>query len=384
MPSTTTAPTTRRVVANETLYTSIAYANKYEWRQPADDVRRLFIDGVDELVGLVPENFAAAMIWDPELFSLPPPAFEGCSHRIIIIRTDFLPWQGGLPGTRTISDTIKCSMIAFEKLASDNSRIFPSLAHWSALNWEKREYSLLHLFHSQLRTISIPTPLRGFLGILTVGVHLNVYSRDRTTGDFRIWVAKRAIGRDLSYSGMLDQVVAGGVDPEDRIHEWLAPFKTLTREAKEETGLEVDKLTLNVFAPGTDTEPRRFIGTASRVSCVTFFDKKDWRAGELNEDQLEPGVRIIYDLEIMNDYCPQGNEPGIEKIMSMDPLQVRQSLLEEGRWKPNCGLVMLDFLVRHQIVNLQNDSHYDYIMRALRPELPFPFAHRWNECRAGW
>ncbi|CEI64041.1 hypothetical protein FVEN_g10875 [Fusarium venenatum] len=367
----------------DSLYFPISYANKYEWSLP-NDVRRLFIDGVDELVGLVPEHFAEAMTWHRDIFSLPPPAFEGCSHRIIIIRTDFLPFEGGLPVTRTCRDPLKCCELALERLAFDNCRKFPSLSKWAATDFEEREYSPVHMFTHGLRGMRIPTPLRGFLGILTVGVHLNVYGRDRTTNEYRIWVAKRAIGHKYSYSGMLDQIVAGGMDMEDRIKHWMAPFKTLTREAKEETGLEIEKLGQKVFAPGTDTEPGREIGRVVRASWVSFFDKKDRKAGKHDEGQLEPGVRIIYDLELINDFCPQGNEPSIEKIMPMNVSQVKESLLEKGKWKPNCGLVMLDFLVRHRLANVQTDIHFPEIVRDLRPDLPFKFADRWNECRIGW
>ncbi|KAG8674442.1 hypothetical protein FPOAC2_00463 [Fusarium poae] len=360
------------------LYTPISYANKYEWSLP-NNVRRLYIDGIDELVGLVPEHFAQTMKWHPKFFSLPPPAFEGCSHRIILIRTDFLPFEGGLP--LNCGDLVKCCELALEKLALDNGD-FPSLANWEATSCDGREFSPVHMFTHGLRAMRIPTPLRGFLGILTVGVHLNVYSRDRTTNEYRIWVAKRAVGRKYSYSGMLDQIVAGGVDVEDRIRHWMAPLKTLTREAKEETGLEVEQ-NQNVFAPGTDTEPRREIGRVVRASWVSFFDRKDRNAGEHDEGQLEPGVRIIYDLELMNDFCPQENEDSIEKIMPMDVSQVKESLLVDGKWKPNCGLVMLDFLVRHRLADVQNDSHFTSIMRDLRPDLPFKFADRWNECRMG-
>ncbi|EKJ79773.1 hypothetical protein FPSE_00053 [Fusarium pseudograminearum CS3096] len=379
--------------ATETLYSAISYANKYHYE--AYGVRYLYIDGISEAVGFVPEYFVQSMVWDPQLFSLPPAAFEGCATREIFIRTDFLPERPpperrGLPTFRNSSDITRCCEFAFNKLVRDNSANsnFPSLTKWSATELDRREISSVYLFNSHLRDIRIPTPLRGFLGILTVGVHLNVYSKDYT-GEYRIWVARRASGPEYSYPGMLDQIVAGGMDPEDRDHELLVPLRTLIREAREEVGLEIDERTRAVFVPGTEAgpgteaRPRRQIGKAVRISHITFFDKKDPRTGELDEHQLEPGVRIIYDLELTSEYYPQPNEPSIDSIMPMDVSQVKESLSREGEWKPNCGLVMLEFLVRHQLVNMNNDRHYDRIMEGLRPHIPFQFANCWRDWISG-
>ncbi|KAK6717293.1 hypothetical protein SNK05_000491 [Fusarium graminearum] len=377
--------TTNPAATMETLYSAISYANKYHYE--AYGVRYLYIDGISEAVGFVPEYFVQSMVWDPQLFSLPPAAFEGCATREIFIRTDFLPERPlerrDLPTFRNSSDITRCCEFAFNKLVRDNSANsnFPSLTKWSATELDRREISSVYLFNSHLRDIRIPTPLRGFLGILTVGVHLNVYSKD--TGEYRIWVARRASGPEYSYPGMLDQIVAGGMDPEDRDHELLVPLRTLIREAREEVGLEIDERTRTVFVPGTETRPRREIGKAVRISHITFFDKKDPRTGELNEHQLEPGVRIIYDLELTSEYYPQPNEPSIDSIMAMDVSQVKESLSQEGEWKPNCGLVMLEFLVRHQLVNMNNDRHYDRIMEGLRPHIPFQFANCWRDRISG-
>jgi 8-oxo-dGTP pyrophosphatase MutT (NUDIX family) len=232
--------------------------------------------------------------------------------------------------------------------------------------------------------------LRGFLGVLTVGVHLNVFSRDHNTGEYRIWVAKRALGREFSYSGMLDQIVAGGVDDKDQDHGLLNPENTLIREAREEVGLEIDPLTQKVFAPGTKTadttRPRTAIGKVKRASWISFFDCKDFHAGELNENQLEPGVRIIYDLEVKNDFVPRAREAGIQRLVRMTVSQVKESLLDEfPRWKPNCGLVMLDFLRRRGLINddpkdkSNYDPNYDRIVDDLQPNIPFKFAEQFRK-----
>ncbi|RGP65305.1 thiamine pyrophosphokinase [Fusarium longipes] len=366
-----------------TLYPCIDYANKH--RAPKDiRHRQLYINGYDECIGFVPERFAQVMIWDELYFSVPPEPFPGSSFRAIVIKTDFLPALSKYNPKFSWHDDEKCCMLAFDKLAMDNCAQFPSLGAWAMTNYEQQEYSPVHVFDNRLGRIRIPTPLRGLIGALTVGVHLNVYSRNPTTGEYHIWVSHRAVGRDMSYSGMFDQIVAGGADPDDEIGCVLAPHKTLIREAKEEAGLEIDESTQHAYVPGNIKKPRSKIGKVARVSWITFYDEKDEDAGHLNEGQVEPGVRIIYDLEVKRDFRPTPNEPGI-KFQLMNMSEVKKSLVGVyPRWKPNSGLVMLDFLVRHQQVTMNNDHQFSQIVNDLRPEIPFRFADQWRSRVKGW
>jgi hypothetical protein len=121
-----------------------------------------------------------------------------------------------------------------------------------------------------------------------------------------------------------------------------------------------------------------------RVSEVTFYDCKDSSAGDLNKNHLEPGLRIVYDLKIIEPcFNPQGKEPGIERFEAMDVPQVIESL-KADRWKPNCGLVMLDFMVRHGLVTKANDSRFNDIKRDLRRLLPFQFITEYKNIIKGW
>ncbi|KAL4730364.1 hypothetical protein ACLX1H_002398 [Fusarium chlamydosporum] len=365
----------------ETLYPCIDYANKYDWGGLDTDVHQFYIQGVEDLVGVVPNYVANSLHWDLTCFHLPPADDEGrIDQGNIYLRTDFLTDENGhYDGIRNIT---KSCGVAFDKLINDNRdkpEIFPSLCQWISTSHELREYSPIHLLQDVPGTPCIPSPLRGFLGVLTVGVHLNVYSRN-FKGEYRIWVSHRAIGFDLSYSGMLDQIVAGGVNIEDQIDGFLAPCETLIREAEEEAGLKIDRKTQDVFTSDTT----RSVGKVKRVSWITFFDRKDENAGHLNKDQLEPGLRVIYDLEVTDpNFRPQARETGIERFEAMNVPQVKTSLLA-NRWKPNCGLVMLDFLIRHNLTTIHDDKFFSRIVQDLRPDIPFSFSDRYREKIRGW
>uniref|UniRef100_A0A0D2X9U9 Nudix hydrolase domain-containing protein n=2 Tax=Fusarium oxysporum TaxID=5507 RepID=A0A0D2X9U9_FUSOF len=189
---------------------------------------------------------------------------------------------------------------------------------------------------------------------------------------------------------MLDQIVAGGADTNDTIEGQLAPCKTLAREAREEAGLTIDHLTRQVFFEemggddGDKKKRRILVGTVERASSITFFDLKDESAGDLYNNHLEPGLRFVYDLKITNpSFRPKKMESAIERFEPMGVSQVTESL-SSNRWKPNCGLVMLDFMVRHGLVTKHDESRFERIRNDLRRPLCFAFLTELHRITKGW
>ncbi|KAM0564434.1 hypothetical protein ACHAPJ_000647 [Fusarium lateritium] len=383
----------------------IARGNKFD-SSGIDFYRDLWefrIEGIDETLGRMEDCVKDKMDWGKD-FTI------DTQKRRIILKT-----QGKPP------DCEQAWEKALIRLCHRNRRHFPSFHGW--LNKWRELPELVPIHHSDPKRyrLSIPLPLRGLLGALTVGVHLNVYTVKETSGGRevvdRIWVSHRAKDPNISYPGMLDQLVAGGVEFADMQSGYIIPCQTLCREASEEAGLFVDLGTVHlsnvlndigsdcsvyntrrVF--GTDKDGKvQLAGLANPVSAISFYDCKDHKSKvddskiygfkihgfkdhdykdhdskdhDINERHLEPGVRIVYDLKIINpEFDPRPQEDGIERFESMTVSQVKQSLYdEEGRWKPNCGLVMLDFLVRHQLLPLEEHERDD-IYRRLRRPLPF-------------
>ncbi|KAF4944253.1 hypothetical protein FSARC_14720, partial [Fusarium sarcochroum] len=190
---------------------------------------------------------------------------------------------------------------ALARLCVRNSHLFPSFGRWSVKAEYLREIVPLHHSDPRRYRLSIPLPLRALFGALTVGVHLNVYTvKQSAAGEVvdRIWVSHRAKGPEISYSGMLDQFVAGGVELADMQFNDIVPCWALYREAAEEAGLFVDLGTVHlcnllkhagsdcsiyntrrVF--GTDKDGKvKVIGNANQVSAITFYDYKDQQDGK--------------------------------------------------------------------------------------------------------
>ncbi|KAF9767735.1 hypothetical protein IL306_015064 [Fusarium sp. DS 682] len=378
-----------------TLYRAIERANKAGLVYVHSRLWKLFIDGIDEVVGYVREEDWHKLKWNSTWFQIEiknKKAWE--VRRITIMRARNCVAAQGLSRTPTSAEA--CT-IAFQKLLDDNKDKFPTFNQWLATNEVHQEYSPLHLAEpgENKLPLRIPLPLRGVLGVLTVGVHLNVYRAKEENGKEiidQIWVSFRSKDPNYSYPGMLDQIVAGGSDPSDTIDGYLAPCKTLAREAKEEAGLTVDLFTRQVFfeeeigGEERDDKKKKYIlvGTVERASSISFFDLKDKSAGDPYINHLEPGLRFVYDLKITDpNFQPKKMESGIERFEALEVQQVMESLSTD-QWKPNCGLVMLDFMVRHELVTKENETRFERIKHDLHRPLGFQFTTELHKMTKGW
>ncbi|KAI9171303.1 NUDIX hydrolase domain-containingprotein [Paramyrothecium foliicola] len=247
----------------------------------------------------------------------------------------------------------------FENLCEQNENKFKGcLQKWL----QKREdYHPIRGVNCSLTGLKVPSPLRGILGVVTTGVHLTVYTVKKIRGRAvtHIWVSRRSAKKN-TYASKLDQLVAGGMDPEDE----MDPLKALRREAMEEAGLSVDIATRSVSKDG------RYLGRFEEQSRISFYDRKDREAGG-EEGHLEPGIRFTYKLRVPPDFVPVPNdEEGIDRFLLKTVDEVKADL-KSFAWKPNCGLVMLEFLLMNGEIRPEEDEHYEMLERGLRRELPF-------------
>ncbi|KAH7313203.1 putative thiamine pyrophosphokinase [Rhexocercosporidium sp. MPI-PUGE-AT-0058] len=151
-----------------------------------------------------------------------------------------------------------------------------------------------------------------------------------------------------TYPGMLDNAVAGGVATGK------TPFASLVREASEEAGISEKYIREHAKAGGT----------------VTWFNVSDVRAGgEIG--LMNPGVLFVYDLEISEDteLKPVDGDIHAFHLMGVDEVE---SSIREGKFKPSSAGVMIDFLVRHNIITAETDKDYVAIVSRLHRRLGFP------------
>ena len=208
--------------------------------------------------------------------------------------------------------------------------------------WRSEEYPIYgpnrQLVLSMERSV---TPL---LGLVTYGVHMTAYVN--TPEGMKIWAPRRAETKQ-TYPGMMDNTVAGGLSTGEE------PFECLLRECEEEASL-----------------PKHVAERAKACGTLTYFHVRDPRAG--GETGLcQPECQYIYDLELSADVIPK---PGDDEAIDFRLLSVKevQEALADGKFKPNCAQLLLEFFVRHGILTAETDPDYVEIVSRLHRKLEFP------------
>lgn len=230
--------------------------------------------------------------------------------------------------------------------------------HWKVLDkWRGELYAVFGEGGEEVFRIErSASPL---FGVVTYGVHLTAYTITNSSDDsaqsekqMKIWVPRRSKTKQ-TYPGMLDNTVAGGITAGE------APFESVVREAMEEASL-----------PESLVRKR-----AKAVGCVTYFHIRDSRAGG-ETGLLQPECQYVYDLDLTPDV--EGMEvvckPNDDEVEAFELLSVEEVLKALGKeeFKPNCAVVMIDFLVRHGIITRENERDYIEICSRLHRRLDFP------------
>lgn len=181
-------------------------------------------------------------------------------------------------------------------------------------------------------------------GIVTYGVHMTAYVEAR--GEILIWAPKRSPTKQ-TYPNMMDNTVAGGLSTGE------LPFECLLRECAEEASL-----------------PKEVSSNATACGTVTYVHIRGSEAG--GENRLcQPECQYVYDLKLSPDVIPK---PGDNEAVDFQLLTLNQvkTAIRDGRFKPNCALVLLDFFVRHGIITFENEPHYLEIVSRMHRPLPYP------------
>ncbi|KAI5456376.1 hypothetical protein BGZ63DRAFT_517946 [Mariannaea sp. PMI_226] len=198
---------------------------------------------------------------------------------------------------------------------------------------------------------SVDRSVTEFLGVMRWGVHMTAYVLDESAPyGMKIWIPRRAATK--SYPNMLDNAVAGGiVTGED-------PLDGIIREAVEEASLP----------ESLARERIRYAG------IVTYIHVGDVLEG-CTAGMVHPECHRIFDIELPSDFTPIPREGEVADYQLYTVPEV-QAQLASGRFKPNCGLIMLEFFIRHGIVTPENEPNFEEIRRRLHRDLPFPGPHR--------
>jgi 8-oxo-dGTP pyrophosphatase MutT (NUDIX family) len=158
-----------------------------------------------------------------------------------------------------------------------------------------------------------------YFGIRAFGQHINGYVH--APDGLRMWIGRRARDRRL-FPGLLDNLVAGGLPHGVSLHA------NLLKECWEEAAM-----------------PASLAARAKGVGTVSYI--KETAKG------LKPDILYCYDLELPEDFVPRCTDGEVERFALWPIAQVAEMVRDTEAFKPNCNLVIIDFLVRHGLLDAE-------------------------------
>ncbi|KAF9648318.1 hypothetical protein BDM02DRAFT_3115651 [Thelephora ganbajun] len=189
----------------------------------------------------------------------------------------------------------------------------------------------VHVAGETNHVFDIERSAAALFGLVTYGVHMTVYEKD-DDGTIRLWTPTRAKTKQ-TWPGYLDNSVAGGTP------SGVGMFESLVKESMEEASLEEDLVRKHARA----------------VGVVSYFFRTDtgW---------LQPEVEFVYDLlvprgEDLAPFQPKPQDGEVEKFELL-PLDEVVKRMKAGLFKPNCAVVIIDFMIRHGFITPDNEGDF--------------------------
>ncbi|HEV7264850.1 MAG TPA: DUF4743 domain-containing protein [Falsiroseomonas sp.] len=153
-------------------------------------------------------------------------------------------------------------------------------------------------------------------GVISQGVHVNGFVRQ--PDGLHLWCGWRSRHKPVA-PGQMDNIVAGGIPAG------LTPEECLVKEAAEEASLPAELAARAV--------------PAGRVSYVMA-----------NEEGLRRDVLHCYDLELPAGFVPRPSDDEVERFELRPVAEVLQEVAAADRVKFNVNLVLIDFCLRHGLL----------------------------------
>ncbi|XP_056416993.1 uncharacterized protein LOC130358167 [Hyla sarda] len=232
-----------------------------------------------------------------------------------------------------LSDGLRCPLertrAVQEVMESLRGRdVFPCLREW-----RDELYEVKGLF-SDPPLLSMERAATPLLGVPRYGVHVNGFLRRGT--DVFMWIARRSLTKP-NYPGKLDHLAAGGISAGDGVWE------TLLKECTEEACI-----------------PESIASKARPAGTVSYAYQQDGAV------YLE--CQFVYDLEVPESFQPRVGDGEVQEFY-LWPLEKVTDAIATQEFKPNCALVVLDFLMRRGHIRPDTEKFYTKFVENLHGPL---------------
>lgn len=214
--------------------------------------------------------------------------------------------------------------------------------------WRNEKYSI---WVDKSPYILMERAMSGIFGIITYGVHINGYVHENENDSIKFWIPRRSATKQ-TWPLMLDNIVAGGIGYPHGI------FDTVLKESIEEANLSEEIIRDNIRPAGV---------------LSYFHYNGDYKKNRFNcESEFIVGeVEFVYDMKLNKDIIPLPNDGEVDSFNLLS-LEETITAIERDQFKPNCALVMTDFLIRHGYITPENEPFYLEIVNKMHRRLPFP------------
>lgn len=172
-----------------------------------------------------------------------------------------------------------------------------------------------------------------YLGVRSFGQHLNGFVR-REDG-IHMWIGRRAWDRQL-FPGKLDNMVAGGLPFSLSLRE------NLVKECAEEAAV-----------------PQALVEKALPVGAISY--------SRVAPRGLRRDVLFCYDLELPDDFQPRNTDGEVAEFMLLPLAEVAAIVHDTDEFKLNCNLVVIDFLIRHGMLDPQSAEYLPLVLGLRQP-----------------
>ncbi|XP_056130043.1 thiamin pyrophosphokinase 2 [Lampris incognitus] len=200
--------------------------------------------------------------------------------------------------------------------------------------WRDEKYEVMAKF-CDTPLMSMERAATSLFGVKRYGVHINGYSWSEN-GELRMWLARRSATKQ-TYPGLLDNLAAGG------LAAGIGIKPTLIKECEEEACIPADIAKM-----------------ARPVSTVSYTYE--------DEEGVFPECQFVFDLELPTEFKPRIGDGEVQDFYLLPIHEVKQ-LLVCDEFKPNCAMVVLDFLIRHSFIEPDTEPFYQEFVAGLHQTL---------------
>ncbi|XP_061543216.1 thiamin pyrophosphokinase 2 [Phycodurus eques] len=230
------------------------------------------------------------------------------------------------------------SLDAYDKRSQAVDAVLSNLRRDPSLRclkgWRNERFNVMDKF-SDPPVMWMERAATSLFGVKRYGVHINGYIVSNS-GEVFMWLARRSPTKQ-TYPGLLDNMAAGGLAAGVSIKH------TLVKECQEEACI-----------------PEALAEKAHPVSTVSYTYEDG--EGVFSESQF------IFDLELPPAFKPRVGDGEVQEFYLL-PIEKVKELLATEDFKPNCAMVVLDFLIRHSFIEPDREPFYQEFVSGLHQAL---------------